>query len=172
MKVFEPLSTYSSQPLLRLLWGAVPEEVRQTDVVVEGEPEGCAVQPDPVEFLGDDQVETEVVTATTTQLGGDGHPEVAVGAGLLEHGPVDDAGSVPGAPEGDHVALDEPAEAGAEGVVFVVEQGTAHGSPRIGRRHPGHGWGSGPAPVDPNVRSLDPRWRPTMLCRGRDCRPG
>ncbi len=127
---------HAGEPPAGLLLGGVVQQVGQGDVIVEGEPEGGRVHPHPVEFLGEHQVEAEVVVPPTAVLGGDGHGQEAVAARVGEHRSVDDPGPVPLVRVREHLLLHEAPEAGAELLVLVLEQTSSHGTPRLGAVDP------------------------------------
>ena len=85
----------AGHPAFGLLVGAVLDEVRGADVVVEGEAEPGATDARCVELLTDDGVEPEVVGAATAVLFGDGHAEESVLARRGEQLTRRDAGSLP-----------------------------------------------------------------------------
>src|SRR5581483_1159260 len=79
----------AGQPALLLLVGAVGQEVRHGDVVVQREAEAGGGRPGPDRLLAEHGVEAEVVDATAAVLLGNGHAEEPVAAGDLEQLPRD-----------------------------------------------------------------------------------
>ncbi len=115
------------KPAAALLVGAVLQEVRHADVVVQRDPEAEPAHARALDLLADHDVEAEVVHAGAPELLRHGHPQEAVVArgaeGLERH----DAIGIPLLVMGDDLALQEPPEALPEVVVLGLEEGSAHG---------------------------------------------
>ena len=135
----------AGQPALLLLVVGEVQEVRQADVVVQREAEPGGVDVGPLQLLGDDDVEAEVLDAAPAELLGHLHAEEAVGAGDGEQPAVDDPVGLPPLEVGHGLALEERPEGGAELLVGVVEQGAVHGGHHGERPDPGGAAGARPA---------------------------
>ena len=112
----------AGHPAFGLLVGAVLDEVRRADVVVEGEAEAGAADAGRVELLAEDGVEAEVVGAAAAVLLGDRHADEAVLPGRGVHLAWGDAGLLPFEVVRRHLLRDERGERFAEGFVVGVVQ--------------------------------------------------
>src|SRR4029077_21070519 len=114
-----------AQPALALLAGAVGEEVRQADVVVQRDPQPEAGNARALALLADDQVEAEVARARAAVALGYCHPEEAAtacpGEDLARHDPRALPLTV-AALIAEHLALQERAKASAEVLMYIFEQ--------------------------------------------------
>ena len=117
----------AGQPALALLVGAVAQEVRQADVVVQGEPEPGTADAGGLDLLADHQVVAEVVDAAAAVLAR-GWPC----RGSRARRPRRRARGARCRPRshsrwwGTTSLSSQRAEAGAEGLVLVVEEVTSH----------------------------------------------
>ncbi len=121
------------QPSVGLLVGAVLDEVRRGDVVVEGQAEAGAADARRGELLADDRVEPEVVRPAAAVLLGDRHPEEPVLPGREVQLTRGDAGCLPLQVVRCRLLGHERGEGLAERLVVVVED-RAHGATVGGRR--------------------------------------
>ena len=113
-------------PARLLLVGAVREEVRHADVVVEAHPETGATDAGHLDLLVDDLVVPEVVGAAAAVLLGQVHPDEAVPTRLDEHVVGDDPGRLPLEVVGDDLLVEPGAEARPQPVVLLFEQRAFH----------------------------------------------
>ena len=120
----------AGQPPLLLIVVREVQEVGQADVVVQRQPEAGGVDVGPLQLLGDDDVEAEVLDAPAAELLGHLHAEEAVGPGDAEQLAVDDPGGLPLGVVRHGLALEERAERRPELVVDVLEERAPHRSER------------------------------------------
>ncbi len=118
-------------------------EIRQADVVVQGDAHAAGHHSCGLHLLVDDAVEAEVIDAPTSERFGDLHAEEACGARRLEHRKIDFSGGFPLISVGYHFLLHEGANAVAKHLVLiVVDRAAKHepdgsaGSPRDPFRGP------------------------------------
>ena len=118
--------TDAGQPALLLFVVRQVEEVRQADVVVEGQAETRRVDIGVLDLLGDHLVEPEVLDPAATELLRHVDAEEPVRAGRPEERAVHDPRGFPFVPVGNGLAGEERAERVPERLMGVVEQGALH----------------------------------------------
>ncbi len=117
------------QPALALLVTGIAREVRQADVVVQGDSEAERGDARVLRLLADHRVQAEVLRARAAEPFGDLHRQEAPGAGLLEDLARHDPGAFPlaAAPGvADDLAFEEGAKARTEILVEIIEALAAH----------------------------------------------